>query len=154
MYQSILVPIDGGPVSRKGLDLAIQTAKMSGGRLRLMHVIDETVFALTATSYSGGVGDILPLLREAGTQTLSDAKARVEAQGVHVDTVLRESMEGRVCDLVMDEAAAWPADLIVIGTHGRRGVRRALLGSDAEQILRLANVPVLLVRGDEPPSGQ
>ena len=67
--------------------------------------------------------------------------------GVAVEGTLREVVAGRVCDLVQEAAVAWPADLIVIGTHGRRGVQRLLLGSDAEQILRSATVPVLLVRG-------
>jgi nucleotide-binding universal stress UspA family protein len=71
----------------------------------------------------------------------------VEAAGIKVDTLLRDSFEGRVCDLVVDSAKAWPADVIVIGTHGRRGVGRLLIGSDAEQIVRYARVPVLLVRG-------
>ena len=78
------------------------------------------------------------------------------AQGVAVDAVLLESFAARVSDLVVEQALGWKADLIVIGTHGRRGVRRMLLGSDAEQILRQAPVPVLLVRaaqapGDTPP---
>jgi len=60
--------------------------------------------------------------------------------------VLVEDMTARVADLVTEQARAWKADLIVIGTHGRRGVDRFLLGSDAEQILRIAPAPVLLVR--------
>jgi nucleotide-binding universal stress UspA family protein len=66
---------------------------------------------------------------------------------VAVDVTLREMLAGRVFEQVLEEADAWKADLIVIGTHGRRGVRRMFLGSDAEQILRSASVPVLLVRG-------
>ena len=58
------------------------------------------------------------------------------------------AVPGGVADQVMEEAAAWRADLIVIGTHGRRGVRRLILGSDAEQVLRSAHIPVLLVRGE------
>lgn len=62
--------------------------------------------------------------------------------------MLRESLAGRVCDLVTAEAKTWPADLIVLGTHGRRGAGRMLLGSDAEQTLRMSPVPVLLVRSN------
>ena len=71
-----------------------------------------------------------------------------------VETELHDAMTQRVSDVVVDQARSWGAEIIVIGTHGRRGVRRALLGSDAEQIVRLAPMPVLLVRGPgEAPAG-
>ena len=70
----------------------------------------------------------------------------VAAAGVPVETALVESQGERVSEIVVEQARAWPADLIVIGTHGRRGVDRVLMGSDAEQIARRAPVPVLLVR--------
>jgi nucleotide-binding universal stress UspA family protein len=57
-----------------------------------------------------------------------------------------EYVGGRAADLILEDAKKWSADLIVMGTHGRRGVRRLVLGSDAEQILRLSPVPVLMVR--------
>jgi nucleotide-binding universal stress UspA family protein len=63
-----------------------------------------------------------------------------------VDSVLDDTLGGRISDRVLAQAQQWPAQLIVIGTHGRRGVGRLLLGSDAEQVLRQAPVPVLLVR--------
>jgi len=66
---------------------------------------------------------------------------------VSCDSELADRLDGRVCDLVTQSARTCGADLIVIGTHGRRGVGRLMLGSDAEQILRLSPVPVLLVRG-------
>ena len=149
MYQRILVPVDGSPTSRRGLDEAIAIGKITGGSLRLLHVVDETSFAMSADAFGAYTGDLLTLLREGGEQILADAKSRVEEAGLAADTVLRESLAGRVCDLVTAEAKAWPADLIVLGTHGRRGAERLLLGSDAEQTLRLAPVPVLLVRRDE-----
>lgn len=62
--------------------------------------------------------------------------------------VLLESIGGRAADLIVDQAKQWNADLIVMGTHGRRGLRRLALGSDAELVVRSASVPVLLVRGD------
>ena len=61
---------------------------------------------------------------------------------------LTEVLPGRVCDVAVEQAKAAGADLIVLGTHGRRGVGRMLMGSDAEQILRIAPTPVLLVRAD------
>jgi hypothetical protein len=66
-----------------------------------------------------------------------------------VETTTGECFARRPCDVIVEQAAAWPADVIVIGTHGRRGVNRMLLGSDAEQVARTAPVPVLLVRSAE-----
>lgn len=150
MYQRILVPVDGSPPSNRGLAEAIQLAKLTGARLRLISVVDVFVVAMEMGVDAGYAGDILPLMREGAEKTLAVARAEVEAAGVSVDTVLREDFAARVCDVIVDEAKAWDAELIVIGTHGRRGVGRLLLGSDAEQILRLAPVPVLLVRAAEP----
>lgn len=152
MYQRILVPVDGSPTAQRGLAEAIALARSGGGRLRLLHVVDELSFALSADAFASYAGDMLTLLREGGEQILAKARAEVEAAGVAVETVLRDSYAGRVGDLVAAEASAWPADLIVIGTHGRRGVGRLFMGSDAEQVLRLAPVPVLLVRATTPTS--
>jgi nucleotide-binding universal stress UspA family protein len=146
MYQKILVPVDGSATSARGLAEAIALARLSGGQLRLLHVVDELSFALGAEGFAGYTGDIFALLREGGAQILADARAQVEAAGLRVDTVLRDNTSGRVSDLVVAEARTWPADLIVIGTHGRRGAGRLFMGSDAEQVLRQAPVPVLLIR--------
>jgi nucleotide-binding universal stress UspA family protein len=150
MYQKILVPVDGSPTSMRGLQEAIKLAKLTGARLRLLHVVDQISFATGMEAATLVTGEMLQLLREGGEKLLQQAKARVEKAGVRVDTVLCDSIAGRVCDLVIEQAAAWHASLIVLGTHGRRGVGRLLLGSDAEMIVRLAEVPVLLVRAKEP----
>jgi nucleotide-binding universal stress UspA family protein len=146
MYQRILVPVDGSAYSNRGLAEAIALARLTGARLRLVHVIDEAFVALGMDGAAGAGADLIGLAREAAQRVLADAVAQVEAAGIAVDQCLLDSFNGRLCELVVAEARAWNADLIVIGTHGRRGVGRLLLGSDAEQILRLAPVPVLLVR--------
>jgi nucleotide-binding universal stress UspA family protein len=143
VYQRILVPVDGSPTSNAGLDEAVRLAKLTGARIRLVHVLDANLFGIGLETY---VGDILGMLSEAGAQILTEAKGRVESSGVAVDTFITEMFGERVCDVVADQVNAWKADLIVIGTHGRRGARRLLLGSDADQIVRSATVPVLLVR--------
>lgn len=150
MYQRILVPVDGSPTSNRGLAEAVALAKLTGARLRLLHVVDELSFAMSAEAFAGYAGDVAGRLRETGENVLAEARAKVEAAGLGVDAVLRDSFAGRVCDLVLEEARDWPAELIVIGTHGRRGVRRLFMGSDAELVLRMAPVPVLLVRAGEP----
>jgi len=147
MYQKILVPVDGSGTSERALAEAIAVARLSGGRLRLVHVVVEPLEAMGIDGAMSTGVDIHQLVREGGQAVLAKAMAQVVAQGIAVDVELLDSFDGRLCDLVVRAALAWSAELIVIGTHGRRGVGRMLLGSDAEQILRIAPVPVLLVRG-------
>ena len=154
MYQRILVPIDGSATSDRGLDEAVRLAQLTGASLRLIHVVDELTFATGLEPTAAFAVDMIPLLKEAGTRIIERGKARVAAAGVPVDAVLLETFSARMSDLVVEQALAWKADLIVIGTHGRRGVRRMLLGSDAEQVLRTAPVPVLLVRAPEAESAE
>jgi nucleotide-binding universal stress UspA family protein len=142
MYQRILVPIDGSPTSTRGLQEAMAVAKLTHASLRLIHVVDEMPSAIGDDSMADWSG----WLREAGEAILKDGKAQVEKADIPVDTVLADTLQGQVCDLVVDEAHRWKADLIVLGTHGRRGPGRLVTGSDAEQILRQAPVPLLLVR--------
>ena len=149
MYTHILVPVDGSSTSDRGLEEAVKLAKLTGARLRLIHVVNQAVYATGMEGMTAMTADLVPLLRERGEQILKKCKTRVEASGVPVDTALFDDFAGRVCDLVVAEALKWPADLIVLGTHGRRGVGRIFMGSDAEQILRLAPTPVLLVRASE-----
>jgi len=145
MYERILVPVDGSPTSRRGLAEALAVAARFGSRLRLLHVVDEVALAATAGAASN-IGELLSVLAEGGEKILAEAKRDAQARGVDAETALHHSLSGRVCDVVIKEATDWKADLIVIGTHGRRGAGRLFLGSDAEQVLRLATVPVLLVR--------
>ncbi len=149
MYTHILVPLDGSPVAQRGLDEALALAKLTGARLRLLHVVEDPVFATGLGGFDPVGLELIPLLREAGEKLLSTCKARVAQDGVAVETVLLERLGTRICDAVVQEARDCGADLIVLGTHGRRGMRRLTLGSDAEQIVRLASVPVLLVRSPE-----
>ena len=149
MYQRILVPYDGSGTSSRGLDEAIRLARLTGATLRLMHMVDVLMFATgfeTATAYTG---DLIPYMRQAGEKVLQEGKARAESAGVETETFLVEGMATRLSEAVSNQVLAWGADLVVIGTHGRRGVGRLLLGSDAEQIVRTAPVPVLLVRAAE-----
>jgi len=144
MYKRILVPIDGSATSMRGLDEAIKLAKLSDGSIHLVHALDQFVFVGTGETYTV---DVFGRQKEAGERILGQGKERVASGGVPVTTFLSEPLPGRVCDVVVDQARASGADLIVIGTHGRRGIGRLLMGSDAEQVLRIAPVPVLLIRG-------
>ena len=149
MYNRILVPIDGSATSEAGLKEAIRMAQLMQASLRMIHVVDELSFALTVDAYSYHAGELLDLTRKNGAKLLETAVNTARAAGVEADSVLYENLDRTVHQRVMDEADDWKADLIVLGTHGRRGVRRAVLGSSAETIMRGAAVPVLLVRAPE-----
>jgi nucleotide-binding universal stress UspA family protein len=149
MYQRILVPVDGSATSKRGLEEALRLAKLTQGQVRLFHVVDELSFALAMDAYSGYAGDWLKVLRDNGKRILDEAMATARAAGVEADAQLCDSFSGSVHEKVNAEVAKWPADLIVLGTHGRRGVGRVVMGSSAEHVLRYATVPVLLVRAPE-----
>lgn len=146
MYERILVPIDGSATANHGLDEAIRLAKLCNARIGLLHVLDELVL-MTGFETTGSIEELLPRLKQGAELMLEDARRRVAAAGVPVEIRLTECLGARTSEIVLEHAQAWKADVIVLGTHGRRGVGRFLLGSDAEQILRGADVPVLLVRG-------
>ena len=150
MYQRILVPVDGSPTSLRGLREALAVARLTQGRIRLIHVIDEMAAAGMGGAFDGFRPDWLEALRAEGTKLLHEASVLAQAEGVQAETQLHDGVSSRLAEVVAEEAGQWKADLIVVGTHGRRGIGRFLMGSGAENILRLAPVPVLLVRAAEP----
>jgi nucleotide-binding universal stress UspA family protein len=148
MYTRILVPVDGSNTSSKALATALQMARDTGARVCLVHAIDELAL-VSGMEYGSSV---VVIAREQAQKVLDDAAAMAKSAGVEVESKLMEPGM-RLGDCVADAALGWKADLIVVGTHGRRGLGRALLGSGAEQIIRYAPVPVLVIRS-EPPSKQ
>jgi nucleotide-binding universal stress UspA family protein len=146
MYKRILVPVDGSETSTKALVAALQLAREGGGRVRLMHELDAMAF-LTGYEYSV---DLLTVAREFAQKVLDDGLAMAQSAGVPADSKLLDVPGGRLGEVVAEEARSWEADLVVVGTHGRRGVGRVLLGSGAEEVLRMAPVPVLAVRNQAP----
>lgn len=145
MYKRILVPVDGSPTSNKALTAALQLAREAGGCVRVVHAFDELAF-LSGYEYDGS---ILRAARVEADKILSTALEIAASAGVPADSNLLETRGQRLGDAVADQARAWEADLVVVGTHGRRGVGRVLLGSGAEQVIRMAPVPVLAVRESE-----
>ena len=145
MYQNILVPLDGSETSRRGLKEAIGLATALKARLRLLHVTSDFPIMLEMANtidfekYRSG-------LHQFGRNLLEETKAQAERDGLTVSTELRDLKGGRVADAIIDEARSAGCDLMVIGTHGRRGFQRTLMGSDAERVMRESPVPVLLVR--------
>lgn len=148
MYKRILVPVDGSATSRRGLRAAVDLAKAQRASLVILNVVDAMpVFASLdgIVAYDPG---ILEALRKGGKAILVRAAAEAKKRGVKAKTVLAENLAGRVADVIVRQAKKRRADLLVIGTHGRRGLSRMVMGSDAELVVRYAPAPVLLVRGN------
>jgi nucleotide-binding universal stress UspA family protein len=143
-YKRILVPVDGSAISAKGLREAIKLAGRGRAKLLLLHVVEE-YSAFSAPEVGVDVGPLLEAMLGAGRKMLARIERRVRSAGVRPETALVENVGGRVADEIVWQAKRWRADLIVIGTHGRRGLQRALVGSDAELVVRYSPVPVLLV---------
>ena len=148
MYQRILVPVDGSHTSTLGLQEAIRIALDQRAHLRLISVIDETI---VTQNFEGLInpGDLFDAVKEAGKRAIHNALALVKKHDVRAETATFETVGERVSDIIVREAKKWRADLIVMGTHGRRGFNRVVLGSDAEAVLRNSPVPVLMVRSPD-----
>jgi nucleotide-binding universal stress UspA family protein len=145
VYRRILVPVDGSAASGRGLGEAIELARQLGSELLLIHIVDDWPAAagdIAAVNLEAGARR----LREAGAAVLREAQTRAQTAGVPVKTALIEELGASVGACIVQRARDWPADLIVCGTHGRRGLERLIMGSDAESVVRHAPVPVLLVR--------
>jgi nucleotide-binding universal stress UspA family protein len=153
MFDRIVVAVDGSPTSNRGLKTAIDLAKSHGATLHAIHVVDDMVIAQGAAGMNSGgyvppqfVDEWLTQLREAGRHILRDAERIAQSRGYHLQSVLIETLGQGVAHVILKQVRRLRADLIVMGTHGRRGLRRVVMGSDAETVVREARVPVLLVR--------
>lgn len=146
MYKRILVAVDGSPTSSLALQHACGLARDQKAALRVVYVVDEININLDTPQ---ALADFQEAARRAGRAILEQALAEAHKAGVEADTRLLEvdTFQHRIADQVLREAKAWPADLVVLGTHGRRGLNHLLLGSVAESIVRLSPLPVLLIRG-------
>ena len=158
MYQRILVPVDGSHAANRGLEEAIKLAAGQPVTLYLLHVVDEFVASqgMDGAMYIGipYSDEVLKALREGGKRVLAKAEAKASKAGVKAETILVETVGYRVADVILKQAKKTRADLIIMGTHGRRGVARLVMGSDAEGVLRGTGVPVLLLRSPDEPRGR
>ena len=145
MYSRILVPVDGSATSMKGLEEALKLAKALQAQVKLVHVVNEMLadYTLAPSVY---YEKVIEAERELGNRTLNNARSFASEHGVQGQTELIETIGARASTVIVEAAKRWDADLIVIGTHGRRGVQRLALGSDAELVVRSAPIPVLMVR--------
>jgi nucleotide-binding universal stress UspA family protein len=147
MFKRILVAVDASETGELALQTAIGLAAESQARLRIVNVVDtaninpHAGFPGQSKAAEGSV--------KTGQEILDRAEAAAAAAGLAAETSLVriETLDQRISEAIAHDAEAWPADLVVIGTHGRRGLSRLFLGSVAEGVARLATTPVLLVRG-------
>jgi nucleotide-binding universal stress UspA family protein len=154
MYERILVAVDGSNTSNLALAEAISLAKIHHALLRLVHVIDPIMTYTVGWSPRMVPVDFVECeraMKAAGEKVIADCSATVREAGVRCEAALLaiEKPGQRICDVIEEEVNRWPADVIVVGTHGRRGVRRFFLGSVAQDLTRIAGKPVLLVRADK-----
>jgi nucleotide-binding universal stress UspA family protein len=140
----ILVPTDFTPTSEHALDWAVALAARVGASVTVMHAYEIPIIGFPDGTVLA-TPDVAIRIADASRAALEAAVERRRAQGIPLDSVLRE---GTAWEEINAMGEILNADLIVIGTHGRRGFSRALLGSVAENVVRTANRPVVTIRGD------
>jgi nucleotide-binding universal stress UspA family protein len=136
--------VDGSQTARGGLREAIKLAQGFQVTLRLLCIVNEAELTLAEAAYPNA--ELLDQLRQAGSAVLKDAEIEARAAGLNLESVLLDTSTNIAGELIVQQAKEWPCELIVMGTHGRRGLHRVVLGSSAEFVLRHTPVPVLLVR--------
>jgi nucleotide-binding universal stress UspA family protein len=143
-FRRILVPIDFTEVSASALDWAIELAASLGASVTVMHS-----YAIPVVGFPDGAlipsAEVATGLGEAARAALEAAVAPRRSGRVVLETVLREGDAWEEIQRLADEM---DADLIVIGTHGRHGLARALLGSVAEHVMRTSHRPVLTLNAE------
>ena len=150
MYKRILVPYDGSEPSRAGLREAIDLAAGSGATLVVLHVVSALPLLMGGEVYVNH-GELAEILRKTGLQLAQEGVGIAEKDGVKCESHVVDGGASAVCDVILDQIAAQRCDLVVMGTHGRRGLKRLTLGSDAELVVRRSSVPVLLAKAAEAP---
>ncbi|CAN7520753.1 putative universal stress protein [compost metagenome] len=147
-YSKIVVAVDGSSTADLALGEAIRVAAPGGATVLALYVVDTGTPMFDAGYYDPS--QLQKAFEESGQRALQAASQRLAAAGVAHETrlVTEAPVPGDMGASINEAARQWGADLLVIGTHGRRGVRRLVLGSVAEAVMRQSTMPVLLVRGE------
>jgi nucleotide-binding universal stress UspA family protein len=145
MYRHILLPTDGSPASARAAEAGIALAKAVGARATAMVAIDSfQTFGLAPDQFGLTEAQYTTRARAHAQHVLDAIAAQAQAAGVPCDTVMREADQTH--QAIIDAATAAGCDLIVMGSHGRRGLDAMVLGSVAQKLLSRASLPVLVVR--------
>ncbi|MEF8698452.1 MAG: universal stress protein [Candidatus Accumulibacter sp. UW26] len=152
MYKRIMVAVDESFMTSKVMEAAVQLARSNGAQLAICHAIDETILAQreVAMMLPNSVGKTEARMRLGAQGFLGRLAETARAAGVEAEIRLVESEQKHVSDMLLDAASEWQADLLVVGTHGRRGIERFFIGSVAERLVRKGQTSLLLVRGENP----
>jgi len=154
MYARILVATDGSATSDLAVEQAARLAKDQKAQLRIVHVVEQSRLAFAAAGpVAIDLEGVLEALRKFGKDALERARAAASRLGVEAETAIigEDAVDDRVAVILVAEARRCGADLMVLGTHGRRGLDHLLMGSVAEAVARIAPTHVLLVRTPTPP---
>lgn len=146
MYNHIIVAVDDSSTSAMGLDKAIELSRLNGARLEIVHAVDESIFSHITGTTLGNKEKALAALLAEGQDILDRAVATAKSQGISPESHLLSSESLHAADQIAKHVAHTGADLLVVGSHGRRGFQHMILGSVAEKLLRKVNVSVLVVR--------
>ena len=144
MFKHILVPIDGSPTAQLAIDKAIGMAKAFGARVTAIFVIDPYPFTGVGTDFAYGQAEYLSAATAEANAAIKTAKTQFEAAGVAVETEVVEAHAA--WRGVVQAAESRQADLIVMGSHGRSGLEKLVLGSVTQAVLSHTKCPVLVVR--------
>ena len=143
-YRNIVIATDGSENNKKAISYGIGIARLSGATVHTLYVVDTSTFS--SIPMDGGWEEMYEVLRKEGERAVSKVKKLGEASGVNVrDAVL----EGHPSSEIITFAENNNVDLIVVGTLGKTGLDRFLMGSVAEKVMRSSKIPVLIVRGEE-----
>lgn len=142
MYKIIAVATDLSPASQPAVDEALRLARGDGARLHLIHVYNLPIVPFVDSSLVPPTQYITDVMQES-EKRLAELREKIAQYGVETTTELRT---GPHVSEILEGAKNAEAELLVIGTHGRTGIRRVAMGSVAEQIVRYSHIPVLVVR--------
>jgi nucleotide-binding universal stress UspA family protein len=142
MYDQVLVPTDGSTASERAIEHAIDLATQYDATLHALYVVDVGTYS----SLEAGTDMVVDELQAEGTEAVEAVAAQADDAGVAAETAVETGIVHRS---IVDYVGGEDIDLVVMGTHGRTGVGRILLGSVAENVIRTASVPVMTVRSNE-----
>ncbi|HSB95094.1 MAG TPA: universal stress protein [Spongiibacteraceae bacterium] len=141
-YAKILCPVDGSKTSNRGMREAIRIARELNAQILFLNVVDYSAFLV----YPAGIDDWSDAWHREGKKIVAKAHRAAQKKSVFAEEKAIEIRKGRVASAIVAEAKKNKADLIVMGTHGRRGIGGFLLGSDAATVVAASAIPVLLVK--------
>lgn len=147
MYQRIFVPIDDSDTAHAALTEAIRLAVDQHAVIRLSHVVDLAQFAWGGAALID-TSELQQDLLRIGNAVVAGFAQRVSEAGVAYDCEVHQTFGERIARVIVEDAKAWQADLIVMGTHGRRGFDHLLMGSVAEGVMRMTPTPLLMIRAE------